>query len=147
MSTPSLRSAYKALAKASKIKVGDTVSVIATAESNQMGWNDLWVDDMDDFVGMRGTVRHIDIGEGFDVVFDSGNPSTCDESWCFPFFVLRREKPTVKVVKLANGTAKVQRFDGKYKITNVSFELTVEDLDVLAKAVRKFQKEVESFKA
>ena len=147
MSTPSLKSAYKTLSKASKIKVGDSVTIIATAESNQMGWNNLWVDDMDDFVGMRGTVRHIDIGEGFDVVFDSGNPSTCDESWRFPFFVLRREKPAVKVVKLANGTAKVQRFDGKYKVTNVSFELTVEDLDVLSKAVRKFQKEVESFKA
>ena len=147
MSTPSLRSAYKALAKASKIKVGDSVTVIATAESEQMGWHNLWVDDMDNFVGRRGTVRHADIGDGFEIVFDSGNPSTCDESWCFPFFVLRREKPAVKVVKLSNGTAKVQRFDGKYKVTNVSFELTVEDLDVLAKAVRKFQKEVESFKA
>lgn len=147
MSTPSLKSAYKTLAKASKIKVGDSVTVIATAESNQMGWNNLWVDDMDDFVGMRGTVRHVDIGEGFDVVFDSGNPSTCDESWLFPFFVLRREKPAVKVVNLSNGTAKVQQLDGKYKVTNVSFDLTVEDLDVLAKAVRKFQKEVESFKA
>ena len=147
MSTPSLRSAYKALAKASKIKVGDSVTIIATAESNQMGWNNLWVDDMDDFVGMRGTVCHVDIGEGFDVVFDSGNLSTCDESWRFPFFVLRREKPAVKVVKLSNGTAKVQRFDGKYKVTNVSFDLTVEDLDVLAKAIRQFQKEVESFTA
>lgn len=147
MSTPSLKSAYKVLAKASKIKVGDSVTIIATAESNQMGWNNLWVDDMDDFVGMRGTVRHGDIGEGFDVVFDSDNPSTCDESWRFPFFVLRREKPTVKVVKLSNGTAKVQQINGQYKVTNVSFDLTVEDLDVLAKAIRQFQKEVESFTA
>ena len=147
MSTPSLKSAYKALAKASKIKVGDTVTIIATAESNQMGWDNLWVDDMDNFVGRRGTVRHGDIGEGFDVVFDSGNPSTCDESWRFPFFVLRREKPEVKEVKLSNGTAKVRRFDDTYKVTNVSFDLTVEDLDVLAKAIRQFQKEVESFTA
>ena len=141
MSTPSLRSAYKTLAKASKIRVGDTVTVISTAESNQMGWNNLWVGDMNDFVGTRGTVQRADIGEGFDVVFEH------DESWRFPFFVLRREKPVVKTVKLSNGTAKVQRFDGQYKVTNVSFDLTVEDLDVLAKAVRKFQKEVESFKA
>ena len=147
MSTPSFRSAYKALAKASKIKVGDSVTVITAAKSNQMGWNNLWVDDMDDFVGMRGTVRHADIGEGFDVVFDSGNPNTVDDSYWFPFFVLRREKPAVKVVKLSNGTAKVQQLDGKYKVTNVSFDLTVEDLDVLAKAIRQFQKEVESFKA
>jgi len=147
MSTPSLKSAYKTLSKASKIKVGDSVTIIATAESNQMGWNNIWVKDMDSFVGIRGVVCNTDIGEGFDVVFDSGNPSTCDESWRFPFFVLRREKPTVKVVKLSNGTAKVQRFDGKYKVTNVSFDLTVEDLDVLAKAIRQFQKEVESFTA
>ena len=147
MSTPSLRSAYKTLAKASKIKVGDSVTVTAIAESNQMGWDNIWVKDMDSFVGMRGTVRHVDIGKGFDVVFDSGNPSTCDESWRFPFFVLRREKPTVKIVNLSNGSAKIQQLDGKYKVTNVSFDLTVEDLDVLAKAVRKFQKEVESFKA
>lgn len=147
MSTPSLRSAYKTLAKASKIKVGDSVTVIATAESNQMGWNNIWVDDMDDFVGMRGTVRYGDIGEGFDVVFDSGKPNVIDDSYWFPFFVLRREKPAVKVVNLSNGTAKVQQLDGKYKVTNVSFDLTVEDLDVLAKAIRQFQKEVESFKA
>ena len=147
MSTPSLKSAYKALAKASKIKVGDTVSVIATAESEQMGWNNLWVDDMDNFVGMRGTVRHGNIGEGFDVVFDSGKPNEIDDSYWFPFFVLRREKPAMKVVNLSNGTAKVQRFDDQYKVTGVDFGLTVEDLTVLAKAVRKFQKEVESFKA
>ena len=102
---------------------------------------------MDRFVGRQGIVTRNDDGAGFDVLFNSDDPRMCDDSYHFPFFVLRREKPAVKAVKLSSGTAKVQRFDGQYKVTNVSFELTVEDLDVLAKAVRKFQKEVESFKA
>ncbi len=142
MSTPSLASAYRVLAKASPFKIDDTVTVVARAETQQMGWDNCWIGDMDEFVGRTGTVIGTDSGTGVHVLFDSG-----DHSYHFPFFVLRREKPSVKVVKLSGGTAKVQRFDDQYKVTIVDFDLTVEDLDVLAKAVRKFQKEVESFTA
>ena len=147
MSTPSLTSAYKVLAKASPFKIDDSVVVVARADSRQMGWSNCWVDDMDDFVGRTGTVIGTDSGAGVYVVFDSGDPRTCDDSYHFPFFVLRRSVPTVKLVKLPNGTATIRRIDDQYKVTGVDFGLTVEDLTVLAKAVRKFQKEVESFKA
>ena len=147
MSTPSLKSAYKALAKASPFKIDDTVTVVATATTQQMGWDNCWIPDMDDFVGRTGTVIGTDSGSGVHVVFDSGDPRTCDDNYHFPFFVLRRSVPTAKIVNLPNGTATIRRIDDQYKVTGVDFELTVEDLDVLAKAVRKFQKEVESFKA
>ena len=147
MSTPSLASAYRVLAKASPFKIDDTVTVVARAETQQMGWDNCWIGDMDEFVGRTGTVIGTDSGAGVHVVFDSGDPRTCDDSYHFPFFVLRRSVPTVKLVKLPNGTATIRRIDDQYKVTGVDFGLTVEDLTVLAKAVRKFQKEVESFKA
>ena len=145
MSTPSLASAYKVLAKASPFKIDDTVTVVARAETQQMGWDSCWIPDMDNFVGRTGTVIETDSGRGVHVLFDSGDHRTYN--FHFPFFVLRRSVPTVKLVKLPNGTATIRRIDDQYKVTGVDFGLTVEDLTVLAKAVRKFQKEVESFKA
>ena len=147
MSTPSLASAYEVLAKASPFKIDDTVTVVARAETQQMGWDNCWISDMDNFVGRTGTVIETDSGDGVGVLFDSGDPRTCDDNFHFPFFVLRRSVPTVKLVRLPNGTATIRRIDDQYKVTDVDFGLTVEDLTVLAKAVRKFQKEVESFKA
>ena len=147
MSTPSLASAYEVLAKASPFKIDDTVTVVARAETQQMGWDNCWISDMDNFVGRTGTVIKTDSGGGARVLFDSGDPRTCDDNFHFPFFVLRRSVPTVKLVKLPNGTATIRRIDDQYKVTDVDFGLTVKDLTVLAKAVRKFQKEAESFMA
>lgn len=147
MSTPSLASAYEVLAKASPFKIDDTVTVVARATTQQMGWDNCWIPDMGNFVGRTGTVIETDSGHGVHVLFDSGDPRTCDDSFHFPFFVLRRERPRTTVVQLSDGhSAKIQYVSGRV-VADVDFDLTVEDLDVLAKAARKFQKEVESFVA
>lgn len=144
-----LESAYKTLAAASNIKVGDRVTVFTTAVTDQMGWGNNWATEMTHFVGKTGTVIHADTGKGFYVRFDTGSDDTrilCHE-WWFPFFVLKREKPAVKDVKLENGPAKIQQLDGQYKVTGVAFDLSEADLKVLGTAIRQFRKEVESFKA
>ena len=64
MSTPSLASAYKVLAKASPFKIDDTVTVVARADTQQMGWDNCWIGDMDEFVGRTGTVIGTDSGAG-----------------------------------------------------------------------------------
>lgn len=143
MSTILLESAYKTLAAASNIKVGDMVTVFTTAVTDQMGWGNNWATEMTHFVGKTGTVIHADTGKGFYVRFDT----VSDDEWWFPFFVLKREKPTVKDVKLENGPAKIQQLDGQYKVTGVAFDLSEDDLKVLGAAIRRFRKEVESFKA
>jgi len=79
-----LSEAYKLMQKNCGIKVGDTVKILRRAESKEMGWSAVWMDEMDDLVGELGVVS---------VLYDYGiDVTTNGDSWCFPFFILEKLK-------------------------------------------------------
>ena len=68
------------------LKIGDKVLIVAKADTEQGGWGDSWVDDMDETVGKIGKVRADDYGQvmghrGVTVVVDG-------IFFNYPFFVL-----------------------------------------------------------
>jgi len=122
-----LKQAYFTLQKASGIEKGDTVRVLRTAESEEMGWTDSWMDDMDTFVGQQLTVERV----GYAVILSSAGRTRS-----FPFFVLElvKKKPSLPAnTKLWGGEARggyeVEYFkDGHSKVgcQELSFDLLKE---------------------
>ena len=137
MSTPSLQDAYKVLSKASSIKVGDCVTVVAKAVTYQMGWGNSWVPAMDTLIAKAGIVTDVDHELGVGVQFPTGR------LLYFPFFVLRVVLPIRKIVDLGdNGHVTIVRTDDTYKVFGLPYNLSEGDLVVISTAIRKFRKEV-----
>ena len=79
----SLAKAYELMQKASGIEVGDIVKVVSKAESLSMGWQNIWTDGMDKFVGNECEVESIvDAGLRLRLSYSS-------VTWTFPVFVLK----------------------------------------------------------
>jgi len=85
------------------IKVGDRVKIMRAAESFMGGWNLLWTNDMDGFIGMRGVVMGDCGTDGFSVIVD-GNKNV--GSWNFPYFVLEKVTRTEPVPSPIDHTSK-----------------------------------------
>ena len=66
--------------KKSGLKVGDIVTVIKKAETNEQGWADVWINDMDNYVGKSGYISDDKKYKGFYVIFTNN-------SFVFPYFV------------------------------------------------------------
>lgn len=63
------------------LKVGDTVRVVRKAKSDENGWDNDWIAEMDAFVGLTGVICKDSKGTGFEL----------DETgYKFPFFVLEK---------------------------------------------------------
>jgi len=98
-----LQSAYDTLAKASGIKVGDTVKVLRKAKNDEMGWNNTWDSG---WTGGNGVSDSMDncIGKTFKVSRLEGSAGITLEGtgYSFPFFVLEKmpaPKPAVPTEK------------------------------------------------
>lgn len=71
------------------LKVGDWVRVTRRAESNEAGWGNPWIPDMNVTVGNIGKMKSF---SNFGVSVYFGNPII--NTWNFPYFVLEKiEKP------------------------------------------------------
>lgn len=87
-----LRDAYNRMQDACGIEVGDTVQVLRTAKTNEMGWGQNWVTTMDKRVGECGVVRYPATSDlGVSVIFDDGIGAY------FPFFVLKLVEKKKKI--------------------------------------------------
>lgn len=65
------------------IKEGDRVRIIRKAKGYENGWEDIWLNSMDETVGMIGVVAGISPAVGIYVTFES-----IDRSYFYPYFVL-----------------------------------------------------------
>ena len=102
-----LHAHYVALQKASGIKVGDTVKVLRKANSHEMGWNNKWTVEMDEFVGKTFIVEDLRAADGIGLMQGNCGP------YNFPFFVLEMVKPKIpntKIIKIDDG------FDGTFDV-------------------------------
>lgn len=66
------------------LEIGDKVLIVSSTGSWESGWQDDWVEDMDDSVGLTGIVQESDGSEdaGLSVRTEDGR------LWNYPFFVL-----------------------------------------------------------
>lgn len=83
--------AYQTLQKDCGIKVGDEVMVLRKAKDFEMGWETVWIPEMNEVIGNIREVMGIDPKYGFCL-------TVRDSSLHFPFFVL--EKIEVGVERL-----------------------------------------------
>lgn len=67
------------------IKVGDKVEIIRSAKSFEDGWDNDWVEEMDQYVGGIFEVTSEDDGTGFYLQSPDG-----DSYYGFPYFVLEK---------------------------------------------------------
>ena len=81
------REAYLQLQESSGIKVGDFVKVLRKAKTNEMGWDNGWDEDMDQYVGQVFRVQYVG-------PYGIGLEKTLYE---FPFFVLERVDPPAPI--------------------------------------------------
>jgi hypothetical protein len=71
------------------LEIGDKVLIVARANSEANGWDDEWVDGMDETVGLVGTVGDAYEESGGDYKPDWGIlVGTDGKYWYYPFFVL-----------------------------------------------------------
>ena len=89
---------YIQMQNLSDIEVGDHVIVVSKADQGDFGWPDVWGPPMDKYVATGVVGKVIDISKlGVLVDFDLDED---DESFFFPFFVLRvvkkNKKPSIK---------------------------------------------------
>ena len=83
-----IREAYRVMQEASGFEVGDTVQMLRSFKSREMGCDIAWHDHYLKYIGAVGTVVDID-GSSICVRFP-------DVSWFFPFFVyglLKKSEP------------------------------------------------------
>ena len=97
------REAYLVLHKASGIKPGDTVKVLRTAKSCEMGWNSGWDPRMNDLVGRELNILtdHRDCGFSVD-----------GYRWVLPFFVLEKVADAPEVSEI-DKLVESLRFDSR----------------------------------
>lgn len=67
------------------LKAGDKVRVLRIAKDEEDGWDNFWIEDMDEYVGKTGEISYDGGRTGFWVIMDQD-----DEEWGFPFFVLEK---------------------------------------------------------
>ena len=77
-----LENNYLELHKASGIKVGDLVEIVDYASSYEHGWNNVWIEDMDYFVGSVQEVTG-DMGSAGFMLDITGTAA-------YPYFVLEK---------------------------------------------------------
>lgn len=78
------------------IQVGDKVKVVRKCGSYANGWDLLWNDSMDDWVGKTITIKEIHEQKGFKTSYDKSL-----SNWWFPYFVL-------EPIKINKGNKKVK---------------------------------------
>lgn len=76
---------YYRASKIRNFKRGDNVLILHKVKSNSGGWENKWVDDMDDYVDKIGTVLRVDHHKGVHVVVDG-----LFGHYAFPHFILRK---------------------------------------------------------
>ena len=76
------RGIYADFQEVMEFKEGDCVRVMRSAESNEMGWDNSWLEEMDEFIGQTGVIEGIGIN-GITISFDG-------YVFGFPAFVLER---------------------------------------------------------
>lgn len=123
-----LKEAYRAMQAACGIEVGDTVRILRTAKSGELGWDNSWSHTMDAFVGREGVVAEIH-HKGIQVTPLTVALAPYVSSPSYPFFVLEvvaKKKPeSVDVSLNANYEAKV--FKDSIVVGCQRFSITVID--------------------
>lgn len=71
--------------KASGLKVGDKVRIEIPAPDYWGGWDNTWVDEMDDTVGKIGVIVEDNLKTGFMIEIEDSNTS-----WEYPYYVLEK---------------------------------------------------------
>lgn len=84
---PRNASHYSLLQSQCGIQRGDMVVVISKAQSKANGWDNTWVERMDDTIG--GTFRVDNVGDNCGIRLDINGGG----SFRYPFFVLRKVQP------------------------------------------------------
>ncbi len=122
-----IETAHEILAKNCEIAIDDTVKVLRSFKTDELGEKVSWNSSMLKYVGKTGKVIKITRSNHFEVRFDDG------DEWFWPFFVLEKVEPTVEptVVKVA-----------------VRLPLALSDVsrDILLKVRDKWQKILDSGK-
>jgi len=72
--------------KASGLSIGDEVRIVRKAESKEGGWEDVWVKEMDKFIGKVGRIKDDYGGYGFLVELHDEDT----RSFTFPYFCLEK---------------------------------------------------------
>ena len=137
-----LHAHYVALQKASGIKVGDTVKVLRKANSHEMGWNNKWTVEMDEFVGMTFIVEDLRAADGIGLMQGNCGP------YNFPFFVLEMVKPKIpntKIIKIDDGLTGAFDVVLKYFITGQVI-ITVNDREFYLSEWKSVGKEADAFR-
>jgi len=71
------------------LKIGDKVLIVGTATDEQGGWDNSWANDMDEMVGLVGTVGDAEKESGGKYKPEWGILVNTDGTyWYYPFFVL-----------------------------------------------------------
>ena len=83
------KSIYEQLMAESKLEVGDVVKVTHSVPDCDLGWDNYWVDDMNDYVGKEYTITG---GIGI----DTEGSVYLDNNWGFPIHVLKFVRKPVK---------------------------------------------------
>ncbi len=122
-----IETAHEILAKNCGIAIDDTVKVLRSFETDELGEKVSWNSSMLKYVGKTGKVISVTRSNHFEVRFDDG------DVWFWPFFVLEKIESTVEstVVKAA---------------IKVSLALSDVPRDVLLKVRDKWQKILDSGK-
>ena len=137
-----LHAHYVALQKASGIKVGDTVKVLRKANSHEMGWNNKWTVEMDEFVGMTFIVEDLRAADGIGLMQGNCGP------YNFPFFVLEKvgsKIPNTKIITIDDGLTGTFDVVLKYFITGQVI-ITVNDREFYLSEWKSVGKEADAFR-
>lgn len=108
-----LREAYKVMSKASGIEVGDTVKVLRSAKTDEMGWDNCWMPNMYEAVGKEFEVSDDHCGSGF---YLSGT------GYKFPFFCLEVTKKATKTKTVTIGGVTKEISEESFKALKELFE-------------------------
>ena len=81
----------------SGLKVGDKVKVFKISKSDENGWDNTWVKEMNEYVNRSGIIIYDNRSHGFKLYFNDGYQTHFE----FPYFVLSNRKEKIK--KILNG--------------------------------------------
>lgn len=90
------------------VNIGDTVKITHSVKSHTMGWNNTWIDVMDQYVNNNLYVEDISISRGVDAGIRLSN------RFRYPFFVLeivQRKEPKSKEYTFSTGQSVLVRDD------------------------------------
>ena len=78
--------------KKSGLKVGDKVIIIKKAKDYERGWDNIWVNGMNEYISKSGYISHDGGILGFEISSEN------IKNYCFPYFVLSSRKDKIKKI-------------------------------------------------